>query len=246
MTEVHVGLVGPEAESAAAVVENAGGTATVGDTDATVVLDDGVEAVAAFTESALYDLVHAGVAADTPVLPLNVGTAIDAVTPADRDRALRRLVRGEYDERERPTIAVEARRETYRALSDVMLATAEAARISEYAIEARGENGVGPVDTVRADGVAVATPLGSGGYTATADGPVLSPTVEAVAVVPIAPFRVECPNWVVSLPGTLTVERDETDVALLIDDTDVGHVQPGAPVDISYGEPVTLAAMTES
>ncbi|GGM72299.1 NAD+ kinase [Halarchaeum rubridurum] len=244
MTEAHVGLVGPEAESAAAVVENAGGTATVG--DARSVLDDDVDAVAAFTEGALYALVRAGVPAETPVLPLNADPVADAVTPTDRDRALRRLVRGEYEPRERPTIAVEARRETYRALSDVMLATAEAARISEYAIEARGEAGVAPVDAVRADGVAVATPLGSRGYTATADGPTLSPTVDAVTVVPIAPFRVECPNWVVSLPGMLTVERDETDVALLVDDADVGLVQPGAPVDLSYGERVTLAAMTEN
>jgi len=243
MTEAHVGLVGPEAGSAAPVVENAGGTATVG--DARSVLDDDVDAVAAFTERTLYALVRAGVPAETPVLPLNADPVADAVTPTERDRALRRLVRGEYDSRERPTIAVEARRETYRALSDVMLATAEAARISEYAIEACGEADVAPLDTVRADGVAVATPLGSRGYTATADGPALSPTVDAVAVVPIAPFRVECPNWVVSLPGTLTVERDETDVALLIDDADVGLVEPGAPVDLSYGEPVTLAAMTE-
>lgn len=239
MTEAHVGLVGPETESAAAVVENAGGIAATG--TAASVLDRDVTAVAALSEGALYDLVRAGVSAATPVLPVNTGAGTDSVDPNDRDRALRRLVRGEYEGRERPTIAVEARRESYRALSDVMLVTAEAARISEYAIDVTGEDGETPLETVRADGVAVATPVGSEGYTATADGPVLSPTVDAVAVVPIAPFRVECPNWVVSLPGTLTVERDETDVALLVDDADVGLVEPGAPVDLSYGEPVTLA-----
>lgn len=240
MTEAHVGLVGPDAESAAAVVENAGGAPSTG--AASTVLSHGVDAIAALSEAALYDLVRAGVSAETPVLPVNTGAGTDQVAPNDRDCALRRLVRGEYAERERPTIAVAARRETYRAIADVMLVTAEAARISEYAIDATGESGEEHVDTVRADGVVVATPLGTEGYAATADGPVLSPIVDAVAAVPIAPFRSECPDWVVSLPGTLTVRRDETDVALLVDDADVGLVQPEAPVELSYGEPVTLAA----
>ncbi|GGL30200.1 hypothetical protein GCM10009037_12350 [Halarchaeum grantii] len=243
MTDAHVGLVGPDADGAAAVVGNAGGHAHVG--TASDVLAADVDAVAALSESALYELVRAGLAAGTPVLAVNAGDGVPSAATADRDRALRRLVRGEYAERERPTLAVDARRETYRALADVMLVTAEAARISEFAIDATGESGTEHVDTVRADGVVVATPAGSRGYTRTDDGPVLSPAVDAVAVVPIAPFRVECPDWVVSLPATLSVERDETDVALLVDDADVALVEPGAPVDIAHGAPVTLAVTGE-
>ncbi|WP_435097327.1 ATP-NAD kinase [Halarchaeum sp. P4] len=243
MTDAHVGLVGPDADGAAAVVGNAGGHAHVG--TAADVLAERVDAVAALSESALYDLVRAGLPTDTPVLAVNAGDGVPSVPATDRDRALRRLVRGEYSTRERQTLAVDARREEYRALADVALVTAEAARISEYAIDATGETGEVHVDTVRADGVVVATPAGTRGYVRTDDAPVLSPTVEAVAVVPIAPFRVECPDWVVSLPATLSVERDETKVALLVDDEDVGLVEPGAPVAISYGDPVTLAVTDE-
>ncbi|MFB6078245.1 MAG: hypothetical protein ABEJ80_04625 [Halarchaeum sp.] len=234
MTDVHVGLVGPDADAATVVVEDAGGRASAG-TAADVLAAD-VDAVAALSERALYDLVRAGVTADTPLLPVS-GPGFDA----ERDDALAALAGGDYATRPRPTLAVAARHHDYRAFADVTLVSAEAARISEYTVDVAGETGVERVDSVRADGVVVATPTGTRGYVARADGPQLSAAVDAVAVVPIAPFRVECPDWVVSLPATITVARDETDVSLLVDDRDVGPVDPGDPVDVSYGDPVALA-----
>lgn len=244
MTDADVGLVGPDADGAADVVANAGGTGRTG--AAADVLERGVDAVAALSGSALSDLVRAGLDTDTPVLPVNAGDGAAAVSPTDRDRALRRLVRGEYETRERPTLDVAARRSRYRALSDVMLTTGEAAHISEYAVTTEGETGPTEVDTVRADGVLVATPSGSQGYNRTADGPVVGPAVDAVTVVPVAPFRVECPNWVVSLPLSLRVERDETPVDLLVDDRSVGDVEPGAPVEVRYGAPVSFAVTPDA
>jgi len=244
MTDVHVGVVGPDASGAATAVEAAEGRATAG--SAVDVLDAGVDAVAALSESALYDLVRAGVAADTPVLPVDAGVGVPAVPAAGRDHALGRLVRGDYRASERTTLAVDARGSSYRAFADVMLTIAEAANISEYGITATGEYGEVAVDTVRADGVVVATPSGTRGYSRAANGPVVSPAVEAVTIVPIAPFRVERTDWVVRLPVTLTVERDEAPVSLLVDDRDVGRVGAGETVGVTHADPVRLAVTADA
>ncbi|WP_253738070.1 ATP-NAD kinase [Halohasta salina] len=90
------------------------------------------------------------------------------------------------------------------AAFDVTLVTSEPARISEYTVSVDGRTHA----TFRADGVVVATPLGSGGYARAAGGPQLA-FGTGLAVVPIAPFATIADAWVLQPPLSIRVERDD-------------------------------------
>ena len=90
------------------------------------------------------------------------------------------------------------------AAFDVTLVTSEPARISEYTVTVGGR----PHATFRADGVVVATPLGSSGYARAAGGPQLA-FGTGLAVVPIAPFATIADAWVLRPPLSIRLERDD-------------------------------------
>lgn len=117
------------------------------------------------------------------------------------------------------------------ALFDVTLMTAEPARISEYRIAAGPDHQ--SITTVRSDGVVIASSLGSAGYAHRVGGPIVHETVDAAAVVPVAPFSVERPAYVVSLPVSVTIERDEGAVALYVDGRRLERVTRDQPVTVS-------------
>ncbi|MFO7833138.1 MAG: hypothetical protein R6V31_03565 [Halohasta sp.] len=90
------------------------------------------------------------------------------------------------------------------AAFDVTLVTSEPARISEYTVSVGGRDHA----TFRADGVVVATPLGSGGYGRAVGGPQLA-FGTGLAVVPIAPFATIADAWVLRPPLSIRLERDD-------------------------------------
>jgi NAD+ kinase len=111
-----------------------------------------------------------------------------------------------------------------------MLVRAEPGRISEFGVRAGGTR-----SRFRADGIVLATPLGSHGYAHDAGGPRLAPGVGAVTVVPVAAFGLGAPTWVVDPAGgvRLSVERDEGDVSLLVDGRERHRLAGRAAVDVA-------------
>lgn len=234
-----IGIVGDGTAAVADLVEDAGGTAVTG-TPAEIVGEE-PDAVLALGEDVLYELVRAGV--DAPVLPVNAGRGVESTRRSELADAIDQVTAGEYGTYSRPLLRATVGEREFHGLADAMLVTSEAARISEYGIRAADEDGdLTPVDAVRADGVVVSTPTGSVGYGSEADGPIVAPTVDAVSVVPVAPFRVEQSHWVVDLPARLTVEREEATVELLVDDQTACHVPAGEPVDLAWHGSITFVA----
>ncbi|MBR6467678.1 MAG: NAD(+)/NADH kinase [Desulfovibrio sp.] len=78
------------------------------------------------------------------------------------------------------------------AVNDVVLSHGALARLVLADIYIDGEL----MGTVRADGFLLSTPMGSSGYSVSAAGPLLSPTVGGVAFVPICPFLNTIPPMV--------------------------------------------------
>jgi NAD+ kinase len=72
---------------------------------------------------------------------------------------------------------------TFEALNDVVVSKGDIARMGDFAVELDGKN----VARFRADGVIVSTPTGSTAYTLAANGPILTPDVDAMVVTPICP-----------------------------------------------------------
>jgi len=195
-------------------------------------------------EASLTALARAGI--DAPVLPVGPVSGIESV---DRERvpdALEAVISGDAVCRPQPVLGVSLESNDTvvrdRALFDVTLVTDEPARISEYGVHSRGQ----PVATFRADGVVAATPAGSHGYASTVDAPQLSAAIDAVAVAPIGPFVTQTRQWV--LPDddlVFTVERNENDVRLVVDDRSVGMASMDARVTISVTDTLSTLIVPE-
>ena len=112
------------------------------------------------------------------------------------------------------------------AVFDTTLVTSEPARISEYAVSVAGRQHA----TFRADGVVVASPLGSHGYARAAGGPLLD-FGTGLAVVPIAPFATIADSWIVQPPLSVRVER-ETSVTVYADTDRIATGRSGLTVEV--------------
>ncbi|PAU84034.1 ATP-NAD kinase [Halorubrum salipaludis] len=123
-----------------------------------------------------------------------------------------------------------------RAAFDVALVTDEPARISEFAVAfSRGRD-----ESVRADGVVVATPLGSDGYANAVGAPLVEPG-GGLSVAPIAPFSTRTDAWVAGDRVQITVERESEPIGLVVDGERCGTVEPHRPIAIEAVDRVAFA-----
>ena len=238
---MRVGVVGESdiATRVAEAVRTAGETVERG--DAAAVDDADPDVVVATGESAVLDLVRAGVSA--PVLPVATGPGLESVPGPAAESAVAALLDDGWTTVERPLLSVAVDGEHVAdALLDATLVTSEPARISEYAVRTRR----GTVAQFRADAVVVATPAGSTGYARDAGGPAVEPGTGVVSVVPVAPFATHVDDWVLSGPVTLSVERDEGAVSLYVDDREHGDVPPRTTVELGFDGALTLATVPDS
>lgn len=228
-------------ESVAAAVEAAGGRP--------VTADGGFEDVAlvvAAGEAALVDLARSPV--EAPVLPVDAGDGVRPVSADAIETAVGRVLDGDCETIEHPVVSTvgpggEGTAPTATALFDVALVAAEPARISEFEVRCGDDR----VDRFRADGVVASTPAGSAGYNRAADGPVVAPGSDVVAVVPLAPFATHADRWVLPLESvTLSVQRNETPVELLADGRTEGAVGAGSPVSLSRSATLETVVVPES
>jgi len=86
------------------------------------------------------------------------------------------------------------------ALNDVVVSRGAMGSMIEYSVDVNGEF----VYSVRADGLIIATPTGSTAYALSAGGPILHPSLPAIALVPISPHTLS--NRPVAIPSDATIE----------------------------------------
>jgi NAD+ kinase len=126
----------------------------------------------------------------TPILSVNVGFLgfLTEVKLADLYATLESWCTSCHNLDERAMLHAELWRSgekhsSYTALNEIVVSKGEIARMGEFAVELDGR----PVARFRADGVIVSTPTGSTAYTLAANGPILTPDVDAMVVTPICP-----------------------------------------------------------
>ena len=90
----------------------------------------------------------------------------------------------------------------YEALNEVVVSKGDIARMGEFSVELDGKS----VARFRADGVIVSTPTGSTAYTLAANGPILTPDVDAMVVTPICPHLLTLRPIVVRGDASLKVK----------------------------------------
>jgi len=136
---------------------------------------------------------HAVIEDDVPLLGINVGKVgfLSKVEAKDIERVLARLVEGRFEIE--PRMALEGRilrggsdptDDRLLALNDIVIARGSLARVVRLDTSIDSSH----LASFIADGLVVASPTGSTGYSFSAGGPILGPTARNLVVTPIAGY----------------------------------------------------------
>lgn len=182
---------------------------------------------------------------EKPIYAINSG-AIGFLTEVEPKFALsgiRRIQEGDYfvEERARLQVKLDGQR-LPDAANEVTVQSSMIAKMIKYEFHVGQEF----ADTVRGDGVVIATATGSTGYAMSLGGPILDPAIEAVVVVPIAPFRMANRPFIVPDNKTIKVrvvrrasQFSAKDVKVVIDGQHGYGMPLGGEVECSKSERVS-------
>ena len=144
----------------------------------------------------------------TPILGVNLGFLgfLTEVRLTNLYAALEGWIAGQSEADVRAMLVGEIWRDCqqigrYEALNELVVSKAEINRMCELSVELNQR----PVARFRADGVIVSTPTGSTAYTLAANGPILTPDVDALVVTPICPHLLTLRPIVVPGNAQITV-----------------------------------------
>ena len=186
-----------------------------------------------------------------PVLGINMGHVgfLAETERDDMDEAVRRVIAREYEVEERMALQVRVKDsgdsvvyETW-ALNEATVEKASRERMLEVVVEIDGR----PLSTFGCDGMVVSTPTGSTAYNFSAGGPVIWPTVEAIAVVPLSAHALFAKPLVVGPEHAVAIEvLERTNAAAILwcDGRRSHDLAPGARVVVRRSDrPVRLARL---
>ncbi|GAA4198435.1 NAD kinase [Microbacterium oryzae] len=194
------------------------------------------------------ELVRGGSA---PVLGVNMGHVgfLAEIERDDMDEAVHRAIIGDYAVEERLALSVIVKDDDDRvvyetwALNEAAIEKDQRERMIEVIIEVDRR----PLTAYGADGVVVATPTGSTAYNFSAGGPVIWPTVQAIAVAPLSAHTLFSKPLVVGPDHAVAVElkADSAGNGVLWCDGRRSHpLPPGARVVVRRSpKPVRLARL---
>lgn len=226
-------------------VDELGVDVTVADIELAIVLGgDGTILRAA-------EMVREGTA---PVLGINMGHVgfLAEIDRDDMDGAVRRVIDRDYGVEERLALDVRVKDaegvvvyETW-ALNEATIEKASRERMLEVVLEVERR----PLSSFGCDGVVISTPTGSTAYNFSAGGPVVWPSVAAIAVVPLSAHALFARPLVVGPDATVAVEvldRTNGSGVLWCDGRRSHDLPPGARVVARRSErPVRVARLHPS
>ena len=156
----------------------------------------------------------------TPILGVNLGRLgfLTACAGSELEMALRRISSGDYIVE--PRMALEARaldragaeRRRLFALNDVVLHKGGFARVLSLTVS----NGDEAISSFSGDGLVISTPTGSTGYSLSAGGPVVVPTLDSIMLVPISAHTLSLRPLVLPPTVELQVRANDGPEQLLV------------------------------
>lgn len=186
-----------------------------------------------------------------PVLGINMGHVgfLAEIDRDDMDAAVHRVIDRDYEVEERLALSVRVKDaagevvyETW-ALNEATVEKASRERMIEVVVEIDGR----PLSSFGCDGMVVSTPTGSTAYNFSAGGPVIWPTVEAIAVVPLSAHALFAKPLVVGPEASVAIEmleRTDGTGILWCDGRRSHELPPGARVVVRRSaQPVRLARL---
>jgi NAD+ kinase len=218
------------------VVDEEGRTAHLDDVDLT-----GVDlAVGLGGDGTFLRLVAPAWAAGIPSMGVNFGRLgyLLELRPEELRPTLARALKGDMvlEERTALSVTVEGDGEWF-ALNEVVLEKTVFGHTVRLDTAIDGEDFL----TYSADGLLIATPTGSTAYNLSAGGPVVSPTMRAMVMTPVAPHLALDRSLVLHPDQVVSVRVLGRPVALVIDGREAGRLPPGTVVTCRVAaEPVRM------
>ena len=157
-----------------------------------------------------------------PILAVNVGRLgfLTEVEHSALDEALARLLEGRYEIEQRMMLQATVERQgriVWRVdgLNDAVITRGTFARIIRIEVRVAGET----VLDYSGDGIIVATPTGSTGYSLSAGGPIVHPHIESLLLTPICPHTLSSRSILARADEEvrIRVEAFHTDMMLTMD-----------------------------
>ena len=179
---------------------------------------------------------------EAPVFTFNFGAVgfLATVEPDDLEDGIRRLVEGDFDTLQLPTLGIDPASGHHIAVNDVAFLRRGGARVAELAYLIRGEE----IGNARCDGLVVSTPVGSTGYNLANGGPVMAWGVEGYVVSYIAPHTLTNRTLVAATTDVLVVRNlsQEEQVDVETDGRRVCTLEPGQDIEVRCEDRPALLA----
>lgn len=157
-------------------------------------------------DGTLLNCARAFVNFNIPLLGINLGRLgfLADVSLENLDDSFLEILRGEFTKEERffiqGDIESESNKESSIALNDIILHSREAVRMIEFEVFSNHQL----IHRQRADGLIVSTPTGSTAYSLSGGGPIIHPSLDVLAIVPICPHTLS--NRPIILPSNKHIE----------------------------------------
>jgi NAD+ kinase len=142
---------------------------------------------------------------EKPIFAINSGGMgfLSEVESKDAIEGLKRIKDRKYNIEERAKLKVlfdEKRLPD--AANEVTVQTAKIAKILYFQIFVENEL----LEMLGADGVIVATPTGSTSYALSVGGPIMDPSVDAMVIAPLAPFKLSARPWIIPFDKKIEIK----------------------------------------
>jgi NAD+ kinase len=174
---------------------------------------------------------------EKPIFAINSGGMgfLSEVESKYAKEGLQKVIDGKYnvEERAKLKVMVDGKR-LPDAANEVTVQTARIAKMIYLQLTVENEL----LETFGADGVIIATPTGSTSYALSAGGPILDPSVNAMVIAPLAPFKLAARAWVVPLGKKIGVKLlyKSKETKIVIDGESPQNVTPDSNIVITGSE----------
>ena len=155
-----------------------------------------------------------------PILGINMGRLgfLTACSGMEFESGVRRFAGGDFINEPRMAlhaVAVDrqgAHRGEWLSLNDVVLHKDGFARVVRFSVHVDNE----PIGAYSADGIIVSTPTGSTGYSLSAGGPVVNPTLDSIVVTPVSPHTLAMRALVLSPNSEVLLRAEDAPEEVLV------------------------------
>ena len=155
-----------------------------------------------------------------PILGINLGRLgfLTSCSGEGFEDGVRRFARGEFTSVARMALSSCVldrdgnERCAWLSLNDVVLHKGGFARVVRFSVFVDDE----PIGSYSADGLVISTPTGSTGYSLSAGGPIVVPTVESIVLTPVSPHTLAMRPLVLPPSVVVKVRADDGPAELLV------------------------------